>query len=322
MDKDILLMPKIDLHLHLDGSVKIDTVYELLNKKVSLKEIRKNMCINDDSSSLSDYLKRFDLPIKVMQSKENLERIAFELVEELEKENVIYAEVRFAPFFHTKEGLSLDEVITSVLKGLRKGKIKVGLILCLMRGSSFEDNKKIVFLTKKYQDKGVVGFDLAGDEGRYPNYLYKDLFILGKELGLNYTIHSGEGDGASSVLEAIKLGTKRIGHGVRCDGLIDLLKENNITLEVCPSSNIDTKIVSNIKDHPFMKLYSSNVLVTVNTDNRTVSNTNLTREYSLLKDAFNLKYEDFIKLNINSVNAAFISSLEKKKYIDILKKHL
>lgn len=307
-------MPKIELHLHLDGSVRTQTACEILNRNVK-DEMQVNNCQN-----LTDYLSKFEMPIKVMQTKENLERISYELALDLKEDNVIYAEIRFCPLFHTNN-LSLDEVVTSILKGLKKVDIKTNLILCMMRGLEEEENKKIIYLAKKYLNKGVVGIDLAGDEAKYKTKDYEYLFKLAKENNIPFTIHAGEADDYISILDAVKMGAKRIGHGVKVidsENTIDKLIKENITLEVCPKSNIDTCIVNEYKLHPIQKLYKSGVKITVNTDNKTVSNIDLTKEYQNLAFTFNFTKNDFLKFNINAIEASFLNNLEKEELKQII----
>lgn len=303
-------IPKVELHVHLDGSVRYETLKEF--KNITKEDVMCNNCKN-----LEEYLTKFNLPIEIMQTKEVLTRVAKELVEDLKKDNVIYAEVRFAPILHTKY-LSLEEVVEAVLLGLKDKDLKVNLILCMMRNSNFIENKKIIDLTYKYLNKGVVGIDLAGDEKNYKTHNFKDLFKIINDLKIPFTIHAGEADGIDSILSAINFNAKRIGHGVRCiedEKVINLIKEKNITLEVCPTSNVDTNICEYI-DHPIKQLYDQDVLVTINTDNRTVSNITLTEEYEKLNKYFNFGIEDFKKLNINAINASFLSEEEKSKYIN------
>ncbi len=306
-------LKKVELHLHLDGSVRPSTIASILT--MDEQDVRKKVCTNKDTKDLKDYLSKFDLPISIMQTKENLIRISRELALDLKNDNVIYAEIRFAPLFHTKEDLTMNEVITSVLEGLKQVPIKTNLILCMMRGSSYEDNYKVIETAYKFLNKGVVGIDLAGDEKNYPVDNYKDLFEIAKNKKIPFTIHAGEAVDYRSIDNAIQLGAKRIGHGVRAienNNTIKLIKENNITLEICPISNIDTKIYESIKDHPIKKLYDENINITISTDNRTVSNTTLNDTYKILQNTFNFTKEDFIKMNQNAIQASFISDKEKE----------
>ena len=308
-------IPKVELHLHLDGSVRLDTASKLTGK--SIEEVRSLMIAKEKCHDLNEYLTKFNLANEIMQSQENLIRIAKELVEDLKNDNVIYAEVRFAPLLHTKKGLTGEKVIEAVLLGLKDEDLKVNLILCMMRQFSFEDNLKTIELASKYLDKGVVAIDLAGAEALYPTASFEKLFQIAKDKNIPFTIHAGEADGKDSILSAINFKTKRIGHGVRCiedNETLNIIKKNNITLEVCPTSNIQTGIFENYYDHPIKKLYDMNVLVTINVDNMTVSNIDLTQEYEKLVKIFNLNIEDLKKINLNAIDAAFLTDKEKQFY--------
>lgn len=321
---EIEKLPKIELHLHLDGSVRLETASELLDKDIN--EIKEFMIAPNKCLDLNDYLTKFEMPIKIMQTKENLIRIAHELVLDLEKENVIYAEIRFAPIKHTLEGLSLDEVIESVLIGLKRGNIKTNLILCMMRDSSYDENLKIIELSKRYLNKGVVGLDLAGAEAIYKTEKFESLFSIINSYNIPFTIHAGEADGIDSVESAINFKTTRIGHGIRSIESIDTvkkIKDNNILLEVCPTSNVQTNVVKDYKSHPIKKLFDLGVKVCINTDNRTVSNTTLTNEYINIINSLNFSIDDIIKMNIDAINSSFLDNNQKdellKKYISKLK---
>ena len=308
------MIPKVELHCHLDGSVRLSTLAELSNN--SLEEVKELAVANDKCLDLNDYLTKFSLPISVMQDEYSLERIAYELAEDLKNENVIYAEIRFAPLKHTTK-LNMYQVVESVLRGVKRVDIKINLILCMMRNDSLNDNKKVVDLAKYFLDKGVCAVDLAGAEALYKTSDYKELFDYVKENNIPFTIHAGEADGVDSIRSAISFGTKRIGHGIRAiedPSLIEEIKEKEILLEVCPTSNIQTNVVDNINSHPIKELYNKNVLTTINTDNRTVSNTTLTKEYELLKQ-IGFNENDFIKMNINAIKHAFIKEEEKQELI-------
>ncbi len=316
MNKKIKKMPKVELHLHLDGSVKTSTANELLNKDVTSK-----MKVDKDVTDLNNYLEKFAIPVSLMQTKENLIKISKELAEDLKKENVIYAEIRFAPLKHIEQGLTQEEVIDSVLEGLHKVDIKTNLILCAMRGDSNENNKIVVDLTKKYLNKGVCALDLAGAEALFKTKEYKELFEYAKSLSVPFTIHAGEADGIESIEDAMSFGTKRLGHGVRIEESKETLQkiiDNNITLEVCPTSNINTKVFPSYNEHNIKRLYDLGVKVTINTDNRTVSNITITEEYIRLKDTFHFTIKDFHHMNLNAINAAFITEKEKTSLRNII----
>ena len=314
-------MKKVELHLHLDGSIRPSTISEILN--INLEEAKKLSTIETKCASLKEYLTKFDIPLKIMQTKENLERVAFELAQDLQKDDVIYAEIRFAPNKHLKSGLTLDEVVTAILKGLSQVPIKTNLILCMMRGDSYEQNLKVIKLAKKYLNHGVVAIDLAGSEASYPVNLYQELFEIAQKENIPFTIHAGEADGPLSVINAINLGAKRIGHGVRAiesEKALKLIKEKNITLEVCPKSNLDTNMYEKLSNHPIKKLYDMGLLVTINTDNRTVSNTNLTKSYQDLQEVFSFTKQGFLKMNENALQSAFLNQDEIEELLALLHK--
>ena len=302
---------KVELHLHLDGSILLDTA-----KRLSKLDNVEDQMIGANAENLKEYLTKFDLPISLMQTKENLKEVSKDLVNKLEKDNVIYAEIRFCPLFHVKEGLNLDEVIESILEGLKNDKVKTNLILCMMRGFPFEENVKVIDLAYKYLNKGVVAVDLAGDENGYKLKEHLDLFEIAKEKKIPFTIHSGEVD-SIDVIDAINIGTKRIGHGIKSTNeQLELIKEKDILLEVCPTSNIDTKAFNNYNEHNIYDLYKEGVNISINTDNMTVSNIDLNKEYKKLLDNFNFTIEDLININKNAIKYAFISEEEKKELLN------
>lgn len=301
-------MKKIELHVHLDGSVREETLKELLYKENEF--IPDSFCVDNQNENLNAYLEKFIYPIKVMQTKDNLKRISYELVCDLKKEDIVYAEIRFAPLKHLEKGLKIEEVVESVLEGLKKGPIKTNLILCCMRNDDIVSNKKVVDIAHKYN----LPIDLAGAEALYETKNFMELFDYAKTLNVPYTIHAGEACGKDSILSAISFGTKRIGHGIKVDEeVIEEYIKNDITLEVCPTSNIQTKAISNFNKYPLYDLYKRGVKVTVNTDNRTVSNTTLSNEYNLLNKYFSFKEEDFMKMNLYALEASFLNEEEKEK---------
>lgn len=301
-------MKKIELHLHLDGSINVSYASRLVGRDVS------DMMVGDNCKNLKEYLDKFQLPIELLQEEDKIEEFCYLLGKDLENDDVIYAEVRFCPLFHV-EKLSVDQVVLAILRGFRRvSSVKINLIFCMIRNFSFEDNLKIIQLTKKYLGNGVCGIDLAGDEAGYKTENFRPLFEMIREKEIPFTIHAGEADSCDSVDLAIEFGARRIGHGVRSIEsmkTIHKLVQKRIFLEVCPTSNINTNVYSNILDHPIHKLVELGVLVTINTDNRTVSNTNLTKEYKLIKDAFGFTDEDLLSFNLNAIEAAFISDEEK-----------
>lgn len=316
MIEEIKNMPKVELHLHLDGSVNPDLAHKLSN--LPLEMVKEKMIAKDKCQNLTEYLTKFDFSISLMQTKENLSKVAKALVHDLEKDNVIYAEIRFAPMQHINKGLTLDEVILSVLEGLKSEKVKTNLILCLMRNHDYETNLKVIALAQKYLNKGVCAIDLAGDEIKYDINNFQKLFETAKEKHIPFTIHAGETSSSEAVITAIDYGAKRIGHGIKIANdkkAIDLVNQKDILLELCPTSNVQTNVVDNYSNHPILKLYKENTLVSINTDNRTVSNITLTEEYIKLYKTFNFTLNDFKQMNIMAINHAFITKEEKEELL-------
>lgn len=320
MNMDI---PKVELHVHLDGSVRLKTLAELAH--ISLEEANQRAVASYQCKSLKEYLSCFDLPCQVMQTKDNLVRIAKELGEDLEKEHVIYAEVRFNPLAHTQQGLTLEEVVEAVLEGLSKANFPIRLILCMMRNETNERNVEIISLAKRYLGKGVVALDLAGDESSYSTASFAPLFSLAHQLEIPYTIHAGESAGAESIRKAIDFGARRIGHGVHIledQNLLMEAKEKGLFLEMCPTSNIQTKAISNIQKYPLWELYKQGVKLSVNTDNRTVSFTTLAQEYKLLGQNFPLSFLDFCEMNKMAIEASFLEDSQKEELLEYINQYL
>ena len=316
--KEINKIPKVELHLHLDGSISLDIASKLSN--IPINELKNKMIAKDKCENLSEYLTKFSFPISLMQTKENLTLITKDLINRLIKQNVVYAEIRFAPMFHTELGLSYEEVVEAVLEGMESNKIKTNLILCLMRGMKDDNNLKTIEVAKKYLNKGVCAIDLAGDEIKYPTSNYVKYFEIAKKENIPFTIHAGESRGADEVMCAVNIGAKRIGHGVHCvedESIVDIVKNNNVLLEICPTSNIQTNSIKSYNVHPIKELYEKGINICINTDNSTVSNIDLNNEYLKLHNILNFDLEDFKKINIMSINNAFISNKEKESLLKL-----
>lgn len=315
----------IELHLHLDGSLRVETALELAREQnialptEDLVELRNLMEVPEDCQTLHECLKRFDLPIMLLQTEAAIERVSFELVEDLHKLGVTYAEIRFAPQFSIHKGLSQEHVVAAAIKGVKRGMeqypdICCGLILCCMRGANIEDkNLETVEVTKKYMGDVVCAIDLAGAESLFPTKMFEAVFKKVKEYGLPTTIHAGEAigevSGPESMRKALQYGTKRIGHGVLAiqdETLIKELIEKDITLEVCVTSNYHTKLVTSIKEHPIKRLFDAGVKVTFNSDNMTVSNTNIHKEVAILKNQLGFTDEEISTMQRYAREAAFI----------------
>lgn len=314
---DIKKLKKVELHLHLDGSVSPEIASDISG--LPLDEVKKMMYAKDKCSNLSEYLTKFDFPISLMQAKENLTIITKDLIKRLEDQEVFYTEIRFAPMFHVKEGLTYEEVVKTVIEASRESNIKVNFILCMMRGAKFSDNLKTIEVAEKYLNKGVCALDLAGDEIKYPLADYLELFKIAKTKNIPFTIHAGETSNAGEVRQAILIGAKRIGHGIKAifdDEVLDLIRKKDVLLEVCPTSNVQTNVVFDYSDHPIYDLYKRGVIINISTDNNTVSHISLTEEYLKIFEHFNFTIADINNITVNSIKHSFLSDKEKKMYLD------
>lgn len=316
-------LPKVELHVHLDGSIRITTAIEILGK--SEEWVKENLIAPITCNDLNEYLTKFLIPVQILQTEENLIRVSRELAEDLEKDGVIYAEVRFAPMQHTKKGLTPDEVVKAVLKGLSSSNIPIGVILCMMRNGTIEENMQVIDLAEKYIKEGVCGIDLAGAESIYPTKQFQSLFEVARKKQIPYTIHAGEADGISSIEAALLTGTKRLGHGIRVienETTLKKVKQNKILLEVCPTSNVQTKAVDTYMHHPIRKLYDMGCSISINTDNRTVSNITLTEEYQQLQAQFHFTEKEFCEINKQAIAYSFLDNFTKKELIKIIDKYI
>lgn len=317
---------KIDLHLHIDGSVKPSTVYELSRKyniepecHMTLEEIKKSMVIAEGEYD-PDFL-TFDPALRIMQTKEGIVRTTKELVERLEKENLIYAELRFAPQYHLQT-LNQEEVVLAAIEGLKEGlstckTLKAGLILCTMNHKdpmqNHEENMETLHLAHKYLNQGVVGLDLAGYEENMPGYM--DIFELAHKLGIPTTTHS-----EFTVGDALEYGTTRIGHGYQAallEELTEAVIQKKVTLEMCPDSSLSYEYgLSKDETHPLVVLFRKGARVTVNTDNLTVLDTSLEKEYEICRE-IGLTNEDIIRMNNYAIEACFASDEVKQELLKV-----
>ncbi len=318
-------LPKTDLHVHLDGSIRTATIFELARKqKVKLpadteEELKQIVCCDENCKSLDEYLRAFDITLSVMQTEEALTRTAFELAEDAAKENIRYLEVRYSPILHTQKGLKLTVISDAVLNGLREAEkkynIRTGVIICGIRNMDPDKSLRLAKLAVAYKNKGVIGFDLAGAEYNYPAKDHMEAFYLALNNNINITIHAGEAYGPKSIHEALHYcGTHRIGHGTRLieDGdLLNYVNDHRIPLEICLKSNMHTKSVPSLKQHPLNFYLDYGMRVTINTDNRLVSDTSLTDEYMLAINELGLDYSDIKNIIINGFKSAFIPYRER-----------
>ncbi len=338
-------VPKVLLHDHLDGGLRPQTVIDIS------KEYKYNKLPTTDAGELAEWFHRgankgnlveflqgFEHTIAVMQTKEALERIAYEMMEDMKKDGVVYVESRFSPVFHTTKGLYYEDVVNAVLSGLERGRtdfgVGYGLILCGMR--NMKNTLEMAELAVNFRNQGVVGFDLAGEEGGYPPKKHLEAFQFIQRANFNITIHAGEAFGKESIWQAIQwCSAHRIGHATHLKEDFTLDKEGKVVafgdlaqyildkrlpLEICLLSNIHTGAIDKIENHPFGILFKEKFRVTINTDDRLMSNTTMTKEFMTAIEYFNLTLDDVEKVTINSMKSAFIPYKERLSFIyDIIK---
>lgn len=302
-------MMKVELHCHLDGSLKVDFVDEMLRKQgitYEREELKQKLQVQPDCTSLSEYLEKFDLPLLCLQTKEGLSRAAYELLRDASEENVRYMEIRFAPMLSVNEGLTCREVIESVVEGLQRGQGEFGIyasaIVCAMRHHSLEQNLEMLEASREFVGKGVCALDLAGDEAAFPTSLFRDIFFKAREWEIPFTIHSGECGSVENIREAIELGAKRIGHGIALEKSMELralCREKRIGIEMCPTSNLQTKAVPEFAKYPLKEFLREGLLVSLHTDNRTVSGTTLEKEQSYFDESI------IRQCTLNAIETAF-----------------
>ena len=341
-EKVVRSLPKVLLHDHLDGGLRAQTVIELAREAgydklptQDAEELKEWFQRGAKRGSLPLYLEGFGHTCGVMQTEEALERVAYEMIEDMCHDGVVYVETRFAPVFHTEKGLHWEEIVAAVLKGLERGRkefdVEFGLIVCAMRNMKL--SQEMAELAVDFRERGVVGFDLAGEEGGYPPKKHVEAFEYIQRENFNITIHAGEAFGKESIWQAIQwCGAHRIGHATR---LIEDMKisdddptevvsmgylaqyvlDKRIPLEICLTSNVDTGAVGSVKEHPFGVYHRYKFRVTLNTDDRLMSNTTMTKELKLAADTFQLSLNDLEKLTINAMKSAFVPY---KKRIDLI----
>ena len=326
--------PKLDLHLHLDGSVPPETLFQLAKEQGVpvpgetlagyLEYIRR--CAQ--CGSVNEYLKMFDLPVAVMQDGNSLTRVTRELICLLYRQNLAYAEIRFAPQLHTRKGLSQAEAVEAVLAGREQGLkecpgFDVGILCCMMcigpETANWKENAETVEVTRAYLDRGVVGLDLAGAEGIVPLKNFAPLFQRAAELGIPCTCHAGDSQGPDTVRDAMDFGARRIGHGHHIYDDPELVRRairEGITIEVCPTSNIQCMSQPSYGQHPAKKLLDMGLNVTINTDNMTFAGVDLEAEYDHCLKDMGFTPEDLVKMSGNSIRAAFLPQEKKKALLE------
>jgi adenosine deaminase len=338
-------LPKVDLHYHLDGGLRPATIVEIAAREgVSIPEHEPAALAGwfhrgADRKSLALYLEGFSVTTSVMQTAESLERIARESVEDLAADNIVYAEIRFAPIQHCDRGLDLPGVVEAVLRGLETAReatgVEFGLILCGMRHQDPQTSLRIAKLAVEYSTRGVVGFDIAGEENGYPPKKHLEAFDYIRSNNFNITIHAGEAFGIESIWQAIQIcGAHRIGHATRLiedmevhgthiehmGTLSSFIRDKRIPLEMCLSSNIQTGAAPSLDEHPFGIYFRNNFRVFLCTDNTLMSNTTMSKELELAVTHFNLTLRDLERVTINTMKSAFLHYDERTRIIyDVLK---
>ena len=321
-------LPKVELHVHLDCSLSYKVVQKLL-PGTTQEEYNERFVAPENCGSLVEYIKCASASIEIMQTKEQLELVTLDFIEQLKADNVIYCEVRFAPLQHLNKGLTVEEVVETVNSTISKVtenlNMEVRLILCSLRHFTEEQSMQTIELVKAFSGTNVVGFDLAADEAGYPIDEHRSAFEFAKENEIPCTCHAGEACGPKNVWEAIdELHVQRIGHGVRSyedSTLMDYLKEKDIHLEICPTSNIKTGIYPRLEEHNIDKIYRKGTSLSVNTDGRSLSNVTLADEYHSLNQHFNWQLQDYLNVNLMAIDAAFIDEKLKAKLRKILLDH-
>lgn len=309
-----------DIHLHLDGSMSVEMIKELARTQdmplpYTDDELKNLLQVSEDCSDLNEYLEKFPFPLLFLQTKEGLSKSVELLCEELHECGVIYAEIRYAPQLHCDQGMTQRDAIEAAIDGTKNSPIPVRLILCCMRGDdNHEKNVETVNLAAEYLDKGVGAIDIAGAEALFPTENFADLFELARQKHIPFTIHAGEAAGPASVYKALEFGARRIGHGVQSEQdekLMEKHKNEGIILECCPTSNINTAIFKSLEEFPYRTFMEKGVRFTINSDNMSVSNTNVKKEFIALNNVFSIKRTEMLQLLNNSIDAAFITDAEK-----------
>lgn len=313
MTSEFLHLPKIELHLHLDCSLSFDVVRKI-KPDTDWETYRRDYVAPSKCTDLADYISRAVSAINLMQTREHLRWVTLDLMEQLREDGAIYAEVRFAPLLHTQQGLAPAEVVQTVEAALAEGMAQTGvearLILCTLRNFSEAQSMETVRLTEQFAGTLVVGFDIAADEAGFPIDNHISAFAYAREKGIHVTAHAGEAKGPESVWETLQhFHPARIGHGVRSaedEALLAFLKSEDIHLELCPTSNVQTNVVATIEDHPAEKIWRNGVSMSINTDGRALSDVTLTQEYDTMRRVFGWQKERLLQSNLEALRHAFI----------------
>lgn len=309
-------LPKLDLHCHLDGSLSKSFVEELKGRVVNEKELQ----VSEECRSLAEYLEKFDLPLTCLQDEQGLKKAGYDFIKGVSKEKLNYVEVRFAPLLSCQQGLRTGQIIEAVLAGLEQGRkefdVDYGVIICAMRHHEPEKSLAMIKTAREYLGDGVCAADLAGNEAAYPMSCFLELFAQVKAMNMPFTIHAGECGDAKNIRDAVLCGAKRIGHGIAMKEypeIMELCRERRIGIELCPISNLQTKAAAGKQEYPLRLFLEKGLLVTVNTDNRTVSNTTVQKELRFIKENYRISGEDILQMTKNAIETAFATEDVKHK---------
>ena len=315
LSEKLLNMPKIDLHCHLDGSLTLECVQDLYEKPVTLQELQ----VSEDCQNLAEYLEKFDLPLECLQTADGLKKASKAFLCDLTKDQVSYVEVRFAPLLHINKQLSCEQILEAVIEGLEEAKKETGIyynvIACAMRHHTEEESMEMFKAARKFLGKGLCAVDLAGNEAAFPMKNFEKLFAYARELELPFTIHAGECGSVENVVDSVNAGARRIGHGIALKGnkeAMDLCREKNIGIEMCPISNMQTKAVADPADYPIREFLDAGLKVTLNTDNRMVSNSTLAKEIEFVQKNYGITDEEIWKMTENAIEVSFANDEVKQ----------
>jgi adenosine deaminase len=330
IDRDVLRrLPKAELHCHLDGSVRPQTLIELGEEygvrmpRADAESLREYMLVRD-ARNLEQYLERFETTLAVMQTETALERIGYELAEDAARDGVRYIEVRYAPVLNVRGGIELGAAIEAPLRGLERAEREFGVvgrvIVCAIRNMDPSVSMAMSRLAVEYRGRGVVGFDLAGGEAGYPASAHAAAFLHARENDLACTCHAAEGDGADSARQAVHVcGADRLGHATRLledPSLTDYVNDRRITLEICLTSNVQTRAATSYETHPFREYFDRGLNVVLNTDNRLMSGTTLTDEYEHAARQLDFSFDELAMVAINGFESSFLPFAERQAMAD------
>ncbi len=321
-------MMKAELHCHLDGSVSIDLLKELAKEKdadfaLSDQEIKQLVSVDDQCPDLKTYLEKFDFILDHLQSGDALKRAAVDVLKQGVDENLCYMELRFAPSFHGREGLSIKKAIQAVLQGMKDAKKAYGiestLIVCLMRHESKEIHQEVIQAVKELRRRTNIAMDLAGDEQAYPTVGFADQIHTMYRLKIPFTLHAGETGNEQNVTDSIALGSRRIGHGLAMASFTEIERfasSQAVMVEMCPTSNLQTKAIASLKEYPIQEFMDEDIAISINTDNRTVSDTTLSKEFEKLDAVFSLDQAMVKKITMDTLRAGFMDEETKASLLE------